>query len=989
MKKLFLNLPTTTFFNMVWKEKLRKISEYEWELPKSKPCMRVPARLFLSKKLLAAVEEAAIEQAANVACLPGVQKHVLAMPDMHTGYGFPIGGVAAISYESGGISPGGVGFDINCISGDSKILTRDGYKISISEITKKIDKIDLLSKNELAEKDSILFVAKRNKENRKIFKIETLTGEKLIASEDHPVLTLEGYKKVKEIKEGDKIIIYPFEGIEYEHSDEVILKEEDFSDYDKQIIKKLRENKLLPLSFSNNKIGIIARLFGYILGDGWITRTVDKKRIRLTVYISSSKEEDLEEIRREIKELGFKPSKVYKRKRRIEGENFYGKFVTTTEENFIKITSKSFAVLLEKLGMPIGKKTVQKFYVPHWIKKAPKWIKRNFLAGLFGAEMTSLSPYKNHRFNFQQPSITIGKLKGLKANGYEFLGEIAEMLNEFGVETIGIYEIPETNKTIGLRLVISNRPDSLINLYSRIGIEYNRKRNILGLLVVQYLKEKLARLKKREEAIEIIHSLKNQKKLAEIVDVARTYGVNKRFVERTLYGSRKTNVRIGESFYDFFQFLEKIKNEIGLIGFVPVEVVRKEEVEYDGDLWDMGVEKNRNFIANHIVLHNCGVRILSTNLSQEDVMPRLRQLLEAIFRNVPSGVGRGGKVKLNRQQLLEVLKYGAKWAVEHGYGWEKDLDHIEDKGNEEKYADPSKVSDKAIKRGMPQLGSLGAGNHFLEVQIVDRIFDPEVAEAFGIFEEKQITVMIHTGSRGLGHQVATDYLMLMEREYKDLLRKLPDRELAFAPSGSKLFYDYFAAMNAAANFAFANRQMITHWVRQSFEQIFGKDAESFALNIIYDIAHNMAKLEEHKVNGEKMKVLVHRKGATRAFGPKWKDVPSDYKPFGQPVLIPGSMGTASYILIGTDKAEEVTFSSIAHGAGRVMSRSKALRTYRGERVVQELSSKGISVRAASWKGVAEEAPGVYKDIDEVVRVCKEAGIAKPIVRLVPIGVVKG
>ncbi len=386
---------------------------------------------------------------------------------------------------------------------------------------------------------------------------------------------------------------------------------------------------------------------------------------------------------------------------------------------------------------------------------------------------------------------------------------------------------------------------------------------------------------------------------------------------------------------------------------------------------------------------NCGVRVLRTNLDEKDVRPKLKELLETIFRNVPSGVGRGGKVKLNKNQILEVLKYGAKWAVENGYGWERDLEHIEDKGNEEKYAKPEKVSEKAIRRGMPQLGSLGAGNHFLEIQVVDKIFLPDVAKVFGITHTGQIMVMIHTGSRGLGHQVATDYLQLMERKFKDLLRKLPDRELAFAPSGTDLFYDYFGAMNAAANFAFANRQMITHWTRESFEKVFGRSAEDLGLELVYGITHNMAKLEEHEVNGKKMKLLVHRKGATRAFGPKWKDVPKDYKSVGQPVLIPGSMGTASYILIGTDKAEQVTFSSIAHGAGRIKSRARALREYRGEKVARELGARGILVRAASWRVVAEEAPGVYKDVDEVVRVCQEAGIAKIVARMRPIGVVKG
>ncbi|OYT42269.1 MAG: RNA-splicing ligase RtcB [Candidatus Aenigmarchaeota archaeon ex4484_224] len=385
---------------------------------------------------------------------------------------------------------------------------------------------------------------------------------------------------------------------------------------------------------------------------------------------------------------------------------------------------------------------------------------------------------------------------------------------------------------------------------------------------------------------------------------------------------------------------------------------------------------------------NCGVRVLRTNLDEKDVRPKLKELLDTIFKNVPSGVGRGGKVKLTREQIREVLKYGAKWAVENGYGWEKDLEHIEDNGNEEKYARPEKVSEKAIKRGMPQLGSLGAGNHFLEIQVVDRIFNPEVAKVFGIDHVGQIVVMIHTGSRGLGHQVATDYLMRMEREFKDLLRKLPDRELAFAPSGTKLFEDYFGAMNAAANFAFANRQMITHWTRESFEKVFGKDAEDLGLELIYGITHNMAKLEEQEIDGKKMKVLVHRKGATRAYPKGSELIPKDYRNVGMPVLIPGSMGTASYILVASENAKK-TFYSSAHGAGRLRSRAKMLKMVRGEAVVNRLAGRGILVRAASWKVAAEEAPEAYKDIDEVAKVTDRVGISKLVVRMRPIGVVKG
>lgn len=386
---------------------------------------------------------------------------------------------------------------------------------------------------------------------------------------------------------------------------------------------------------------------------------------------------------------------------------------------------------------------------------------------------------------------------------------------------------------------------------------------------------------------------------------------------------------------------------------------------------------------------NCGVRLIRTNLNVDEVRPVLKNLLEEMFKNVPSGLGSRGRVKVHSvQEFDEALRNGARWAIENGYGWKKDLEHLEEEGCLEQ-ANPNNVSNTAKKRGMPQLGSLGAGNHFLEVQTVEKIYNPEVARVFGIEEENQVTVMIHTGSRGLGHQVCSDYLREMERKYHDIISKLPDRELVYAPSGSDLANRYFSAMCAAANFAWCNRQMIVHWVRESFQNIFKKDPETLDMKIVYDVAHNIAKIEEHDVNGKKVKVYVHRKGATRAFGSGHKEIPEDYRSIGQPVLIPGTMGTASYVLVGSDQAMKETFGSTAHGAGREMSRSEAIKRYWGRTVASDLEKRGILVRPVSWKVVAEEAPGAYKDIDEVVRVSDKAGIGKLVARLVPLGVVKG
>jgi len=385
---------------------------------------------------------------------------------------------------------------------------------------------------------------------------------------------------------------------------------------------------------------------------------------------------------------------------------------------------------------------------------------------------------------------------------------------------------------------------------------------------------------------------------------------------------------------------------------------------------------------------NCGVRMLTTNLTVKDVSPKLKELIDTMFTNVPSGLGSKGKVRVDSRTLIQVLEEGAKWAVESGYGWQEDLEHLEEGGGMEG-ADSEKVSQKAIDRGKSQLGSLGAGNHFLEIQKVDRIINEEAAKRMGVNELDQIIVMIHTGSRGGGHQIASDYLRKMEVAYRKYGIELPDRQLACAPIDSPEGRDYFSAMACGANFAWTNRQMILHWIRESFEQVLGQKAEDLGLKVIYDVAHNIAKFEEHDVDGRRMKVCVHRKGATRAFGPGRPEVTSDYREFGQPVLIPGDMGTHSFLLLGTDEAMAQTFGSTCHGAGRVMSRRQATRMFRADEVRSQLQRRGIYVHAASMKGIVEEAPDVYKDILDVVKVANGAGISSVVARMSPMGVVKG
>jgi len=380
---------------------------------------------------------------------------------------------------------------------------------------------------------------------------------------------------------------------------------------------------------------------------------------------------------------------------------------------------------------------------------------------------------------------------------------------------------------------------------------------------------------------------------------------------------------------------------------------------------------------------NCGVRLLKTEYTEKDVTEKRKELLAEIFKEVPAGVGKGGITKLSRNVLKEILTKGAEWAVENGYGTKEDLLMTEEYGRM-KDADPSFISDRALERGAPQLGTLGAGNHFLEIQKVHEIYDADIARAFGIHSAGQVLVMIHCGSRGLGHQVASDYIEIMENKFGT--KGLPDRELVNAPIRSDLGQRYYKCMSAAVNYAFANRQMIAHWVRDVFRKVLGS---SKGMNQVYDVCHNVAKIEKHNIEGKLRDVCIHRKGATRSFGPGRPEIPEAYRSIGQPVIIPGSMGTASYILVGTAEAEELSFSSTAHGAGRMMSRHEALRRFRGEQIRDELARKGIELRSTSWKGVAEEASGAYKDVDEVVKVSHEVGIGRLVARVVPVGVMKG
>jgi tRNA-splicing ligase RtcB len=953
---------------MEYKKQLKKIDDSIYELPKTGN-MLVPGRLFLSERLLELVEEDALKQVANVAMLPGIQKYSIGLSDMHTGYGFCIGGVAGFDLDSGIISPGGVGYDIDCLSGDSKILTEFGYwkKIKDFEDIKK-EFLNILNKEKLKLENSkiSLFMAKNSD---KIIKIKTKSGTEILATEEHPIYTKNGMKKIKEINKGEEILTYPFEGVEYQEPKKILLvSEQDIDNLNRsytsklQIKNKLKELDLLPLYLDNPKIPLIIKLMGFIFGDGSLSIN---KNLQVGFY---GKKEDLELIKEDLKKVGF-CAHLYSRKRKHMIKTQYNKYEFERIEDSLHCSSSALTILLHLLGTPKGNKAEQDYKIPEWIMNSIRWHKRLFLASLFGAELSSPRTATNQKFNFYGLIYSLNKKNPLY--GLNFINQISAILEEFEIKSVLIkYRQDELNgtKSTRIRLMLYSDSKNLINFFSKINYEYNIKKRRLSNAAILWLKQKEKILEFREETMKKAREMKqNGFTKSQIITSLEDKYSNKYFIDKAIYHQDygRTGSRIAYCFISFNEFVEKYC--YGENGFIWDEIENKEEIDYNDLVYDFTISnENHNFIANGLVVSNCSVRLLKTNLKIEDIKNK-KEVLHSLFRAVPSGVGRGSNLNISYKELDEVLKKGAKWAVENGYGFKEDLEHLEENGCLSP-CNPDDVSKRAKQRGIGQLGTLGAGNHFLEIQKVDSVFDSETAKKLGL-EKGQITIMIHCGSRGLGHQVASDYIKLMEDKYG-----WPefDRELVNAPIKSELGKKYFSAMNCAANFAFANKQIITHWVRENMKHYF----PDIKIDTVYEVCHNIAKIEKHIIDGKEKEILVMRKGATRSFP-------------NQPVLIPGSMGTASYVLIGTEKAMDLTFGSTAHGAGRVASRTSARKSIRGEDVKNQLNKSGIDVEAGSWKGLSEEAPQMYKDIDEVVRVSHEAGIGNLVVKLVPVAVMKG
>ncbi len=970
---------------MISREDIRKIEEYKYMIPKGTiPCMQVPGIFYADEELLdKALLDNALTQLANIACLPGIKKYSIAMPDIHWGYGFPIGGIGATDPEEGGvISPGGVGYDINCIAPDTKILTDEGYWVlptelmerGISEKHLKIYNID----EGHNDSSNILFVAQKEKDEPAL-RIITENDREMEGSGTHPVLTDNGYKDLSSLKEGDRIVVYPFEGVPYEEKGDSILARGDFKEYDSQIASFLEKKGLIPFTYNHPMIGKIARLLGFAFGDASLS--YNSNRLTLIFY---GEKDGLVALIKDFEDLGIKTSALHVRDRKIKIKTPWNDdgYITNTREFSTKVSSRAFGYFMHKLGLPIGRRTETPYRVPGWIKNAPLWIKRLFLAGLFGAD-GSLPVFK--RYTPLPISLTQSKIAGLEDNLIEFLGDLTALFEEFGIKT-AIYKIRSLQNRVTYRIYI--RDEKSIRLFlGKIGYEYSKRKKEIGLWAFEYLKrkDKVKAVRKQAKSLAVeIYKSKGSAKLA--YDTVKGEYVNERLVKRAIYEGKK-EVRIGEEFLTFGEF----KDKFGLPGGFVLDRIKsiKEEKPRYNSFFDIGVTHSaHNFIADGVVVHNCGIRVLRTNLTREDINDKkLKELIYNLFLEIPSGLGKKGKIRLSKSELKKVIKDGAKWAVYNGYGDEEDLEYIEEGGRMEG-ANPEAISKRAFERGAPQLGTLGSGNHFLEIQYVSDIFSEPEARAMGLFPG-QITIMIHTGSRGFGHEVCSDFLELMQRSVHKYNIELPDRQLASVPFNSWEGKAYFGAMAGASNFAWANREIITHWVREVFYHVLRMGPKELGMSLIYDVAHNIAKKEIHRVNGKETLLIVHRKGATRAFPPGHKDIPEAYRSIGQPVLIPGDMGTSSYILVGTQKAMDETFGSACHGAGRVLSRNKAKKVAKGRDIEKELRNKGIIVKSLSRATLSEEMSDAYKDVNKVVNIVDLSGIAKKVAKLKPIGVMKG
>jgi tRNA-splicing ligase RtcB len=971
-----------------------KINDYVWEIPEgTEEGMRVPIRIYASETILGYMQrDRTLKQAMNASKLPSIQKRMMVMPDGHEGYGFPVGGVAAFDADDGIVSPGICGYDINCLPPEANLLSKNGYFVKIKDISKH-PTVTFCENGRLKRSRPLVLMGR--KEKNYLLKIKILSGKEIRVTADHPILTDKGMVKAEYLSKNSRIAVYGFSGVEYsEPNGTEILNEEILTltcgrmgiknNGTARILNNLRLRKLDNIKNDDKRLPTVLRLLGMIFGDGSIPNSKHHK-YGVSIY---GKREDLEVIKSDVQELGFK-CLLRSRYRHHKIKTHYSEYEFDYNENYLIIANSSFATLMVALGAPYGNKTITPYRIPGWILTSELWQKRLFIASYFGTEMSK--PITHNGYNFQCPTFSVNKILTLEENAIDFLIDIKKTLNEFDIDVTNPTHVSgyaydgKHGETKGFRLSIRSNTQNLMRFFNTIGYEYNIEKMRLGSLAVLFLGYlESARTERYATRSTALMMTTQGIESASIVSLLSKDNTSKGFIEHTIWG-RKGKPRIYGSLH-FSEFCSQ--NEIGKSGLIYDSINSIEKESYCGNVYDIMVDnEEHNFIADGIVVSNCGVKLIKTNLSVADVRPKLSVLMDSLFKNVPSGVGSKMNIGFTRTDLERVSMEGVDYIIEKGYGNKEDKETIEEYGLVAG-ADMSAVSPLAKKRGLHEIGTLGAGNHFLEVQKVDKIADAEKGKAFGL-EEGQVVVMLHCGSRGFGHQICSDNLRVLSEYQQRNNIKLDDPELIYAKIGSREADNYLKGMRCAINFAFVNRQVITNSIRKSFVDTFGKSADALGMEILYDVAHNIVKLEEHAVDGKRKKLYVHRKGATRAFGPGNPEVTAKYRAYGQPVLIPGSMGSASYVLAGRQEAMDETFGSSCHGSGRVMSRHQAIRDIPASRTLKDLDSKNIVLRIRNKRLISEEAEWAYKDVDDVVASISKSKISDIVARLVPLGVTKG
>jgi tRNA-splicing ligase RtcB (3'-phosphate/5'-hydroxy nucleic acid ligase) len=992
----------------IFRGPLEKVDECCYRIPRSyKPGMRVDGLIFADERLLGQIKlDQAPDQVANVAFLPGIQHASLAMPDIHWGYGFCIGGVCATDPDEGGIiCPGGIGFDINCCTYDTCIIHEHGYTRRIGEMAGVWRDAELscfrLGESRRESTRACRWFGQRPR--RPVLRVRTTSGDEIRATADHPFWTPRGMVPVEQLRPGDRVAVAPFQGVPYEPpSEDILVSEADIEAKScalqkgargnglRQVLNFLNGLGLLPLRYSSPALPYLCKILGFAFGDGHLHFGGGTGKGVVAFW---GDRENLEMIRADVARLGVTPSRIYERPRHHHMKTRYSEHEFERVEEWFKVAGSGFALLLACLGAPVGKKTHQDYTAPAWLEKAPLWQKRLFLAAFCGAEMSTPATITDHGTVFTQPTIGMNKIPACLESGRQFLRQLSAWFAQFGVETQSILHEPSEQKegedrAERLRLLLPGKLESVLNLWARVGYEYNRERSGLAALAVQYLKHKQRHLGERKADVESIAAMiREGKPHHEILRASPSHGIYQG-IERSVFLDRDYIPRVGKDYPTFERFCETARVGSENSGMVWEPIASIEPVDHDGEVYDFTVEHpDHNFIANGFVVSNCGVRLVRSNLSYREVKNHLRPLVDALFRNIPTGAGRSGRYEFRGAEMHRLLTEGAPYVVGKGLGDARDVECAEANGRLDG-ADPAAVSELAQARGAEQCGTLGSGNHFLEVQIVDHVFDEEAAEVMGL-EKDMVCVMIHSGSRGLGYQVCDDALASLRKAPEKYGIDLPDRQLACAPVDSPEGKKYIAAMRAAANFAWCNRQLLMHQAREVFASVFGRSWQELQMNLIYDVCHNIAKFEEHTLGSKLKRLWVHRKGATRAFPPDHPEIPARYRKIGQPVIIPGDMGRASWVLVGQPGSMERTFGTTCHGAGRAMSRTASVRDAAGRRIDKELEARGVIARAQSRKGLAEEQPKAYKNVDEVVDVVDRAGLSKKVARMRPIGVIKG